>query len=205
VLMARLGGFHTVSTGAHAQDDVHNLFELHVGYMRPVPAPSTQVVAHPFRFGRSEKTVCRQLVQVAEPKRCTRKAEGPARSPVEREFRRWSEMVAALKLATLHRQGRHLSTAKAITLAEDGVDLEGRYEHIPTGVRTGSCCDRVDGHARDDATATPAARAPRALRGAREPGVLAVRCVDLRDPLEGKGGTLLSDRAGALRDALSLL
>ncbi len=29
-------------------------------------------------------------------------------------------MVAAIKLATLNRKGRHLSTAKAIALAEDG-------------------------------------------------------------------------------------
>lgn len=48
-------------------------------------------------------------------------------------FRRWIEMVAAIKLATLNRKGRHLSTAKAIALAEDGVYLEGRFEHIPKG------------------------------------------------------------------------
>jgi hypothetical protein len=51
-------------------------------------------------------------------------------------------MVAAIKLATLNRKGRHLSTAKAIALAEEGVYLEGRFEHIPKGVLTRSCCDR---------------------------------------------------------------
>jgi hypothetical protein len=95
-----------------------------------------------FLFHRSEKTVYRQLAQLPGPKRCTRKDQGHARYPVESEFRRWIEMVAAIKLATLNRKGRHLSTAKAIALAEEGVYLEGRFEHIPKGVLTRSCCDR---------------------------------------------------------------
>ena len=106
------------------------------------PERRTWVARTAFLFQRSEKTVSRQLAQLPGPKRCTRKDQGHARYPVEREFRRWIEMVAAIKLATLNRKGRHLSTAKAIALAEDGVDLEGRFEHIPKGVLTRSRCDR---------------------------------------------------------------
>jgi hypothetical protein len=106
------------------------------------PERRTLVARTAFLFHRSEKTVSRQLAQLAGPKRFTRKDQGHARYPVESEFRRWIEMVAAIKLATLNRKGRHLSTAKAIALAEDGVYLEGRFEHIPNGVLTRSCCDR---------------------------------------------------------------
>ncbi len=51
-------------------------------------------------------------------------------------------MVAAIKLAPLNRKGPHLSTAKAIALAEEGVYLEGRFEHLPQGVLKRSRCDR---------------------------------------------------------------
>jgi hypothetical protein len=106
------------------------------------PERRTLVARTAFLFHRSEKTVYRQLAQLPGPKRCTRKDQGHARYPVESEFRRWIEMVAAIKLATLNRKGRHLSTAKAIALAEDGVYLEGRFEHIPKGALTRACCDR---------------------------------------------------------------
>jgi hypothetical protein len=95
-----------------------------------------------FLFNRSEKTVYRQLAQLEGPKRCTRKDQGHTRYPVETEFRGWIEIIAALKLATLNRQGRHLSTAKAIELAEAGFYLEGRFQQIPNGVLKRSRCDR---------------------------------------------------------------
>ncbi len=76
------------------------------------------------------------------PSWCTRKDRGHTRYPVERECRRWIEMVAAIKLAPLNRKGPHLSTAKAIALAEEGVYLEGRFEHLPQGVLKRSRCDR---------------------------------------------------------------
>ena len=64
------------------------------------PERRTLVARTAFLFHRSEKTVYRQLAQVAGPKRSTRKDQGHARYPVESEFRRWIEMVAAIKLAT---------------------------------------------------------------------------------------------------------
>jgi hypothetical protein len=51
-------------------------------------------------------------------------------------------MVAAIQLATLNRKGQHLSTVKAIALAEEGVYLQGRFEQIPKGVLKRSRCDR---------------------------------------------------------------
>src|ERR671915_82086 len=79
-------------------------------------------------FNRSQKTVYRQLAQLRGPRRCTRKDQGHPRHPVEVEFKRWVELVAAIKLATRNRKGRHLSTARAIELAEEGFYLEGRFE-----------------------------------------------------------------------------
>jgi hypothetical protein len=75
------------------------------------PERRTLVARTAFLCQRSEKTVYRQLAQLPGPKRCTRKDQGHARYPVESEFRRWIEMVAAIKLATLNRKGRHLSVS----------------------------------------------------------------------------------------------
>jgi hypothetical protein len=93
-------------------------------------------------FNRSQKTVYRQLAQLKGPRRCTRKDQGHPRHPVEAEFKRWVELVAAIKLATRNRKGRHLSTARAIELVEEGFYLEGRFEQIPKGLLKRSRCDR---------------------------------------------------------------
>jgi hypothetical protein len=85
------------------------VFEL--AQLRPRdPERRTFVARTACLFHRSEKTAYRQLAQLPDPKRCTRKDHSHARYPVEREFRRWIEIVAAIKLATLNRKGRHFST-----------------------------------------------------------------------------------------------
>ncbi len=93
-------------------------------------------------FGCSVETVYRQLARLRSPRRCTRSDQGRPRNAAESDFRRWVEIVAAVKLATRNKKGRHLSTGKAIELAEEGVYIEGRFEQIPKGKLLRSNCDR---------------------------------------------------------------
>jgi hypothetical protein len=93
-------------------------------------------------FGCSCETVYRQLARLQGPRRCTRSDQGQPRQSTEPDFRRWVEIVAAVKLATRNKKGLHLSTSRAIELAEEGVYFEGRYEQIPKGRLQRSNCDR---------------------------------------------------------------
>jgi hypothetical protein len=93
-------------------------------------------------FGCSCETVYRQLAHLRGPRRCTRSDQGRPRGAMEADYKRWVEVVAAVKLATRNKKGRHLSTSKAIELAEEGVYLEGRFEQIPKGKLQRSNCDR---------------------------------------------------------------
>jgi hypothetical protein len=95
-----------------------------------------------FLFNCTEQTVYSQLRQLQTPKSYTRKDHGHTRYSVETDFKRWVEIVAAIKLATLNQKGRHLSTHKAIELAEEGFYLDGRFEQIPKGILSRPNCDR---------------------------------------------------------------
>jgi hypothetical protein len=110
----------------------------------------------------SPKTVYRQVAKFHGPKRCTRADKGLPRRRPEADFKRWVEIVAAIKLATRNKQGRHLSTSRAIELAEEGVYLEGRFEQIPRGVFRRTCCDewmrRLGISVRNSLRQTPAIR-----------------------------------------------
>jgi hypothetical protein len=46
VLMARVGGFHTVGVSMHSQHNVHNVPQWHIGDMGPMPASPTQVIPY---------------------------------------------------------------------------------------------------------------------------------------------------------------
>lgn len=93
-------------------------------------------------FRCSQKTIYRQLAKLQILHACSRKDQGRPRHTIEADYKHWVEIVAALKLATRNQKGRHLSTAAAISLAEEGVSLDGRFEQIPKGVLTRSSCDR---------------------------------------------------------------
>jgi hypothetical protein len=95
-----------------------------------------------FMFSCSCETVYRQLARLRRPRRCTRSDQGHPRSVTEADFKHWVEIVAALKFATRNQKGRHLSTDRAIELAEEGVYIDGRFEQIPKGALRRSNCDR---------------------------------------------------------------
>lgn len=93
-------------------------------------------------FNCCEQTVYFQLKKWPLPKRANRKDKGHCRYEVELEFRQWIEIVAALKLASLNKKGRHLSTTRAIELAEAGVYIDGKLKQIPKGVLNRVTADR---------------------------------------------------------------
>jgi hypothetical protein len=111
--------------------------------LRPRDSERRKLIERTARlFSCCEKTVYAQLAQVQSPKKYARKDQGHSRYPLEADFKRWVEIVAAIKLATLNRKRRHLSTQRAIELAEEGFYLEGRFERIPKGILSRPSCDR---------------------------------------------------------------
>ena len=86
-------------------------------------------------YGVSEPTLYRQLRQRRHTRSIGRADQGSPRVLPQVELERYLELIAALKVRTSNRKGRHLSTAEAIRLLEDyGLDTpEGRVQ-APKGV-----------------------------------------------------------------------
>lgn len=86
-------------------------------------------------YGVSEPTLYRLLRQRRQPHSTGRSDQGSPRVLPQVELERYLELIAALKVRTSNRKGRHLSTAEAIRLLEDyGLDTpEGRVQ-APKGV-----------------------------------------------------------------------
>ena len=74
-------------------------------------------------FGVSAATIYRALKSLHRPKDMRRADRGQPRALAEREKTRLCEVIAALKIRTGNRQGRRLSTERAIEILEEyGVD-----------------------------------------------------------------------------------
>jgi hypothetical protein len=98
-------------------------------------------------YGVSPATVYRALRHVYKPKAVGRADRGQSRRIPTAEMERYCELVAALKVRTTNRQGRHLSTARALELLEQyGVEIpEGRVQ-APPGLLTRATVDRYLRH-----------------------------------------------------------
>lgn len=70
-------------------------------------------------FGVSASSVYRALQSLHQPKGLRRSDRGRPRSLPEDQLARYCEIIAALKVRTTNRQGRHLSTNRALELLED--------------------------------------------------------------------------------------
>lgn len=70
-------------------------------------------------YGVSRATLYRVLQQSLRPKGLRRADRGKPRKIPAAEMERYCEIVAALKLRTTNRKGRHLSTVQAIRLMEE--------------------------------------------------------------------------------------
>src|SRR5215471_9494979 len=86
-------------------------------------------------YGVSEYTLYRTLREVRYPRPLQRADRGMPRVLPAAELERYCELIAALKVRTSNRKGRHLSTAEAIRLLEEyGVDTPAGRVHVAKGV-----------------------------------------------------------------------
>jgi hypothetical protein len=85
-------------------------------------------------YGVSATTLYRALRDRARPRAVRRSDRGTPRILPADQMQRYCEIIAAIKLRTSNKQGRHLSTAEAIRLIETcGIDTPDGYIHAPPG------------------------------------------------------------------------
>ena len=78
------------------------------------PERAAQVAAVAQLYGVSSTTVYRALQAFPKPHAAHRTDRGTPRVLPKAELERYCELIAALKLRTTNKQGRHLSTQRAI-------------------------------------------------------------------------------------------
>lgn len=99
------------------------------------PERAAQVAAFALLYGVSPTTVYRALQAFQKPHAVHRKDRGKPRVLPRSELERYCELIAALKLRTLNKQGRHLSTRQAIELLEQyGVETSQGLIRAPQAV-----------------------------------------------------------------------
>jgi hypothetical protein len=85
-------------------------------------------------YGVAEVTLYRLLRERARPRALKRADAGVPRVLPRTEFERYCDLIAAMKLCTTNRKGRHLSTAEAIRLLEDyGITAADEHIQAPRG------------------------------------------------------------------------
>ena len=70
-------------------------------------------------YGLSEQTLYRALAQRARPKALRRSDRGTPRVVPQDKMEYYCELIAAIKVRTSNKKGRHLSTGEAIRLIEE--------------------------------------------------------------------------------------
>jgi transposase len=94
-------------------------------------------------YGVSRATVYRAVRQVVRPKAIRRADRGKPRKLPTAELERFCEVIAALKLRTTNKKGRHLSTPRAIELLEgEGVETPDGLLRAPKGLLTRSTVNK---------------------------------------------------------------
>ncbi|ABI60746.1 DDE-type integrase/transposase/recombinase [Nitrosomonas eutropha] len=102
---------------------------------RKSPERATQIAAVAGLYGISATTVYRALHVFQKPRAAHRADHGKPRLLPQPELERYCELIAALKLRTTNKQGRHLSTGRAIELMEDcGVETAQGLVKVPKGL-----------------------------------------------------------------------
>jgi hypothetical protein len=91
------------------------------------PERATQIAGIAELYGLSSTSVYRALAQFQKPHAAHRADHGKPRILEQPELERYCELIAALKLRTTNKHGRHLSTRRAIELLEEyGVETVPR-------------------------------------------------------------------------------
>ncbi len=86
-------------------------------------------------YGVSESTLYRQLNQVKKPKSVKRCDAGKPRGIPEDKMLQYCEIIAALKIRTTNKNGRHISTVTALDVLETtGVESEYGFIRLPKGL-----------------------------------------------------------------------
>ncbi len=99
------------------------------------PERASQIAAVAHLYGVSSTTVYRALHAFAKPHAAQRADRGKPRILPAAELERYCELIAALKLRTTNKQGRHLSTRQAIHLLEQyGVETRQGLIRAPHGI-----------------------------------------------------------------------
>ena len=113
--------------------------------LSPRDPARTEVIARAAEaYGVSVWTIYRALRELARPKSVRRSDHGSTRAVPAAAMERYAEIVAALKIRTSNKKGRHLSTARAIRLLEeDGVETPEGLVRAPPGLLKRATVDRV--------------------------------------------------------------
>jgi hypothetical protein len=99
------------------------------------PERAAQIAAVAQLYGVSSTTVYRALRALLKPHAAHRADRGTPRVLPRADLERYCELIAALKLRTTNKQGRHLSTQRAIELLEQyGVETSQGLLRAPPGV-----------------------------------------------------------------------
>jgi hypothetical protein len=107
------------------------------------PERKTQIDAIATLYGVHPATVYRALHDVLRPHAAHRADQGKPRVLPAAQLERYCELIAALKLRTTNKNGRHLSTRRAIELLEKyGVETPRGLEKAPPGVLKPATIDR---------------------------------------------------------------
>jgi len=93
--------------------------------------------------GVSAATVYRALREQFRPRALHRRDHGRPRRVSRREMERFCELVAAMKLRTTNKKGRHLSTGRALELlVEHGIETPEGLVQAPPGLLTRTTVNR---------------------------------------------------------------
>jgi len=102
---------------------------------RKSPERAAQVMAVAELYGLSTTSVYRALSRFHKPHAAHRADHGKPRVLQPAELERYCELIAALKLRTTNKQGRHLSTRRAIELLEEyGLETPQGLVKAPQGL-----------------------------------------------------------------------
>lgn len=111
------------------------------------PERTAQVASIAELYGISTATVYRLLCDYDKPHSVHRADQGQPRVLPKPEMEHYCELVAALKLRTTNKKGRHISTARAIELLEDyGIKTAHGLVRAPKGLLSKPTVNRYLSH-----------------------------------------------------------
>jgi len=104
---------------------------------------AAQIRAMSSLYGLSPTSIYRALNDLLKPRAIHRTDHGQPRVLPKQELEQYCELIAALKIRTTNKQGRHLSTRRAIELLEEyGVETQQGVVRVAKGVLTRSTVNR---------------------------------------------------------------